>query len=217
MSVDALPESSRPSPTLRDARHRCVAPLPGLRLCRGCLTRTRKNLAALPGLYEECAHAVGPASGHRVREKVSGTLTPHNPLNEAAVEARTRVQSVLASWTRLVIDERGLTARRGEVGQLARFLALHLDWLAARSAAADLVTEIDELVAGVLGVVDTGGAVRRIEIGECIEPGCGGTLVARVRVGGEGPPEVGCDAGRHVWWPHQWLLLQRCVEQARQA
>jgi hypothetical protein len=217
MSVDALPESSRPSPTFRDERHRCAAPLPGLRLCRDCLTRTRKNLASLPGLYEECAHAMGPAPRHGVSEKVSGSKTPHNPLNEAAVEARTRVRSVLASWTRLVIDERGLTARRGEVGQLARFLALHLEWLAARPAAADLVGQIDELVAGVLGAVDAGAAVRRIEIGECIEPGCGGTLVARVQASGEGPPEVGCDAGRHVWWPHQWLLLQRCVEQARQA
>jgi hypothetical protein len=202
---------------MRVNEHRCTAFVPGLRLCHDCLHRTRENLTALPGLYEECAHAIGPAARDGVREKVSGSQTPHSPLNEAAVEARTRIQSVLTSWARLVIDERRLTARRGEVADVTRFLAVHLDWLASRPVAADVVAEIDELVARALSVIDAGSTVRRIEIGDCIEPGCGGTLVARVQVRGGGPPEVGCDAGEHVWWPHQWLLLQRSVEQASRA
>lgn len=194
--------------------HRCTTFVPGLRLCRDCLDRTRKNLTALPGLYEECAYAIASARRDSVREKVSGSQTPHNPLNEAAVEARTRIRSVLASWARVVVRERRLTAQRSDVQNVARFLTVHLDWLASRPVAADAVAEIDGLVGRALSVIDAGSSVRRIEIGECIEPGCGGTLVARVQVRGEGPPEVGCDEGEHVWWPHQWLLLRRSVEQA---
>lgn len=217
MTVNAPRGSVHPSPGPRDERHRCTAALPGLRLCRDCLDRTRKNLTALPALYEECAGAIMPETRDGVREKVSRSRQPHTPLGEAALEARTRIRSVLASWARLVIHERRLAARPGDVGDVARFLTVHLDWLAARPVAVDVVTEVDELVARALNVIDTSSDVRRIEIGECVEPGCGGTLVARVRVRGDGPPEIGCDAGEHVWWPHQWLLLQRSVEQALQA
>lgn len=194
--------------------HRCTTPVPGLRLCRDCLDRTRRNLEALPGLYEECAYAIASAQRDSMREKVSGSQTPHNPINEAAVDTRALIRSVLASWARLAVRDRRLTAQRTDVQHVARFLAVHLDWLASRPVAADAVAEIDGLVGRALSVIDARPSVRRIEIGECIEPGCGGTLVAQVQVRGEGPPEVGCDVGEHVWWPHQWLLLRRSVEQA---
>src|SRR5256885_7625442 len=205
MSFPAVPGSAVPtvscerahspaSPAPRGAAHRCPSAVPGLRLCRSCLARARASLRTLPPLYEECVHAMSPAAHGHVIEKVSGTRTTHS-VNEAAVEARSKIQFVLASWAELVADERGLTARGGDVGRLARFLTVHLDWLAAHPGAADFMAELDDLVSGALRVIDAGPAGGDA-LGTCVGPGCDGLLVAPAAGRGAGPPPVGCGTRR---------------------
>jgi hypothetical protein len=217
MSITAERDPGRtPLPAPREEPHLCSSTVPERRLCRACLALSRKILRALPLLYEDCVHAMDqPRHGHII-EKVSGTRPVHS-INETAVEARTKIEAVLASWAGLVADERGLLTRRDDVGHLTRFLTVHLDWLATHPGAADFVAEIGELVAGIVRVIDARPA-DMIELGRCIEPGCAGLLSAR-RPGHDarGAPEVGCDSGRHAWRPDQWLLLRRRLDGARPA
>jgi hypothetical protein len=215
MSDHALRDITHPSPTRRGRAHKCPAPVPGRRLCQACLVRARTALRAIPPLYEDCAQAMSQAPRAHVRERVSGSRTAHT-VNEAAVETRVRIQAVLASWAGVVVDERRLTARGDDVGRLAGFLADHLDWLAGHPGADDFVTEIDELVAAALRVIDTRPA-RGIELGSCVEPDCDGRLVARAPVRGAGAPHVGCDTGRHAWRPDQWLLLRHRLDRTGRA
>ncbi|HEU5158569.1 MAG TPA: hypothetical protein VFU43_16350 [Streptosporangiaceae bacterium] len=204
-------DRTHPFPVPRAEAHVCAPPLPGRRLCRPCLARGRTILRALPPLYDDCLHALNPVRRGPIVEKVSGTRPAHSP-NDAAVEARTKTQAVLASWAHLVSDERGLTTRGGDVGHLARFLTAHLDWLAAHPGAADFVAEIDELLRGVMRAVDAGPASES-ELGPCVESGCDGVLLARGAAGrGGGAPQVRCDTGRHAWRPDQWLLLRRRLD-----
>jgi hypothetical protein len=215
MNANAPRDITRPSPVPRGAAHACSPAVPGLRLCHACLARTRQNLRALPPLYDDCADAMNPAPLGYVRERVSGSREART-VNETALEARMRIKVVFVSWARLVTDERRLTARGDHVGNLARFLTVHLHWLAAHHGAADFVTELDELVSYALHVIDAGPAVP-IELGACIEPGCGGLLVAPAPGLGAGRPEVRCDSGRHSWRPDQWLLLRRRLDLAGRA
>jgi hypothetical protein len=218
MSITAERDPGRTPllPAPREKQHVCSPTMPERRLCRACLALSRKILRALPLLYEDCVHAMNPPPRGHILEKVSGTRSVHS-VNETAVEARTKIEAVLASWAGLVADERGLLARGDDVGHLTRFLAVHLDWLAAHPGAADFVAEIGELVAGTLRVIDARPA-DMIELGPCIEPGCAGLLSAR-RPGHDagGAPAVGCDSGRHAWRPDQWLLLRRRLDRARRA
>jgi hypothetical protein len=218
MSITAERDLGRTPPPLvpREEPHVCSPTPPERRLCQACLTLSRKILRALPLLYEDCVHAMNPQPRGRIIEKVSGTRPAHS-VNETAVEARTRIEAVLASWAGLVADERGLLARGDDVAHLTRFLTAHLDWLAAHPGAADFVTEIGELVAATLQVIDARPA-DRIELGPCIEPGCAGLLSAR-RPGHDAgdAPEVGCDSGRHAWRPDQWLMLRRRLDRTRRA
>jgi hypothetical protein len=215
MSITAERDSGRTPrfPAPREEAHVCSPTMPERRLCGACLTLSRKMLRALPLLYEDCVHAMDPAPRGPVIEKVSGTRSVHS-VNETAVEARTKIEAVLASWAGLVADERGLPARGAGVAHLTRFLAAQLDWLAAHPGAADFVTEIDDLVSGTLQVIDAGPA-DRFELGPCIESGCAGLLVARRPGPGADVPEVGCDSGRHAWRPDQWLMLRRRLNRAQ--
>jgi hypothetical protein len=216
MSIPAERDAGRtPSfPASRDKPHVCSPTTPKRRLCRACLALSGKILRALPLLYEDCVHAMNPPQRGPIIEKVSGTRPVHS-VNEIAVEARTKIAAVLASWAGLVADERGLPMRGADVGHLTRFLTVHLDWLAAHPGAADFVTEIGELMTSTLRVIDAGPA-DRIELGPCIEPDCAGLLSAR-RPGHDAgaTPDVGCDSGRHSWRPDQWLMLRRRLDRAR--
>ncbi|MFG2357355.1 hypothetical protein [Streptomyces sp. NPDC048521] len=127
------------------------------------------------------------------------------PLNTAAVEVRTAITRVLASWSGLVAEQRGTAAPRREVPALTGFLLRHLDWLSGHEAVGDLTEEVAGLMRAAARVVDA-PPERSLPVGACRTAGCGGTLVARsVRDSGT-PPEVVCTATpAHRWELHEWL------------
>ncbi|MCZ0973022.1 hypothetical protein O1L55_19810 [Streptomyces albulus] len=97
--------------------------------------------------------------------------------------------TTLASWSGLVAQERGVAAPARTVPALARWLVEHLEWLAAHPAAGEFSAELHRWVRAARRVTSS-GAVRRVPLGTCVEPGCGGTLVARTgarRRGGGDP------------------------------
>jgi hypothetical protein len=136
-------------------------------------------------------------------------------LNEAAVDVRSTIVVILASWAALVVDERGVVGPgQRDIRWMVSFLLQHVDWLAAHPAALDFVSEIVELGQVAREVIHP-NPVLRLELGPCAQSGCGQMVRAVVRADDEvSPPLVGCDGG-HVSSPRQWLLLGRRMARAR--
>ncbi|SHN06625.1 hypothetical protein [Actinacidiphila paucisporea] len=181
--------------------HRLAA---GHRLCPVCGERVGTTLRALPRLYAACEDALGPALGG-FRQRVSGSRSMGMALNERAMDARSDMVTVLASWSDMVVGERRASAPRGRtVRDLATFVAAHLGWLLAHPAADDFVSEIVTVEKAARQAVDAGPAPR--ELGRCPEPEC----TSPVRSSAQ-PGEVfavSCGVG-HVLSPQQWLRFGR--------
>jgi hypothetical protein len=184
----------------------------GYRLCAGCHRRLALGIRALPDLYRDCERVLGGASAKGLRERTSGGPLPGLPFNPAAAEARAAILAVLGSWSGLVAQERRLAPPERSITQLSVFLLRHADWLAAHPAAAEATREVARLVTRARRVAHP-EQVRRIGLGDCVEPGCGGTLSATVRTGAPAAyPTVQCDADpRHTWAGHQWTALRRLM------
>lgn len=184
--------------------HRPRRLMTGLRSCRACGDRVGVSLRALPRLYAACEHALGPVTSG-FRQRVSGSKNVGMALNERAMEARSEMVGVLASWADMVVGERSASAPRGRtVRDLAGFVAGHLDWLLAHPAVDDFVSEIVMVEEAALRAVEGGGTSR--ELGRCLEPGCDSAVQSGVLPGGDFA--VSCGTG-HVLTPQQWLLLGR--------
>jgi hypothetical protein len=97
-----------------------------------------EDLAVLPRLYDACEAVLGGRRRHFADDRVRGGLSRGLNLHEGALRARSRMLTVLASWSGLVASERGVSPpRRREVGVLAPFLLSHVDWLTGHPAAGD--------------------------------------------------------------------------------
>ncbi|MFG3254479.1 hypothetical protein [Streptomyces sp. NPDC048172] len=183
----------------------------GKSLCRPCRDRLRRELSGLPELYEECAP--GLARDFAPLERVSGSRGSAAPVSEPRLRARSAVLSVLASWSDLVLSERGTDGPhraehrdrpdRLEVTALAAFLLVHLEWLAEHPAAGDFAEEVAQVTGAVRQAIQPEAAAPA-ELGPCGRPGCGSPLTAVASRGA--PGRVRCAAG-HVWEPHEWLRL----------
>jgi hypothetical protein len=186
--------------------------LPGLLLCRACLTETTRGLRRLAGLYQHCERLLeGPARGH-VRDKVSGSAVPGLQFNCAAADARSTILSVLSSWSGLVAEARAVSAPARTAPALSGFLLRHARWLAAHEAAPELTSEIRQLVSSASKIAFP-SRPQRIFVGRCPQDDCGGSLFATI----EGqdtslPAEIGCDAElEHSWPARAWLSLGRQI------
>ncbi|GAA2427670.1 hypothetical protein [Streptomyces macrosporus] len=181
----------------------------GGRLCPACRSRLAADLRRTPRLYDACGRVLGGGRAEP-RERTSGGRYPSGmPFNTAAFEVRSAILGVLSSWTALVTEERGVTPPPRAVPELAAFLVRHLDWLAAHRAAGDLADEVGLLVRRARRLADP-DPVRRVRIGRCAEPGCAGTLTARLGSDAPGAAEIRCDADTaHRWAGHEWSRLGR--------
>jgi hypothetical protein len=143
----------------------------GLRVCRFCCERVRDNMIELPKLYEECESDL-TRFPFAFEERVSGSEVKGLCLNEASINARLDIISVLATWSAMVAEERGLTkpARR-DVPDLAAFLTRHLDWLLAHSAGPYFADEVVAMTATARRASRSGPALR-LSLGHCVEEDC---------------------------------------------
>jgi hypothetical protein len=210
MNLVCVRQNCRP----RGRRAECGA-APGLRLCAECAEFIRIELAELPGLYDDCEHALvgGP---HGITLRVGrGRRATGISLREDAFKARSRILACLASWAALVADERTVPRPvRFHPVDLVAFLRTHLDWLLTHSAAADFAAEITDLTAYARRSRQHQEGRRR-ELGECVHPGCTAILsVTPANRDSKAAKEIRCAAG-HVWQPHQWLQLSRQIQRAR--
>ena len=170
--------------------------------------RALRALAELPELYHDCESLLvrfPPAFAQRVAGGGSAGLF----LDERVTDARRDIVALLASWSGLVADERGVTRPgRRDVTELSRFLAVHADWLLAHQVGSCFAEEL-LAVAASAREVSRSGPSRDIELGRCVERGCDNTMTAiRGADGTSSSVEVRCAAG-HVWQACQWLQLAR--------
>ena len=186
-------------------RRRVVA---GLRLCWVCRDNLAAGLQDLPGLYNECGRLLGGSD--QPRDRTSGGSMPGMPFNAPAAEVRAAILGVLASWSGMVVEDRGVTAPRRTASVLAKFLGKHVDWMAAHVTATEATDEVAQLVRSARRVAYP-YPIHRVSIGACVEAGCGGELVAVVHPQEPLlPAEISCDADpRHRWLGHQWMQLSR--------
>jgi hypothetical protein len=166
--------------------------------------RVRRDLAELPELYRHCESLLvrfPPA----FTQRVAGSGTTGLVLDERVTEARRGIMAVLASWSGLVADERGVSRPRRDAAELSAFLAVHLDWLLDHRAGPCFA---EELLAAAAAAREVSGSGPRpgIELGRCVEEGCDNIMIATR--GASSEFEVRCAAG-HAWRPCQWLRLAR--------
>jgi hypothetical protein len=98
------------------------------RLCAACRDGFAAQLRDLPARYA--------ALDQR---------TPGTPLPSRAVEARSVIRGVLASWAHVVVNGRAVPRPIRSVAGMAEFLHRHIDWLGAHPAVAEIMGEIAEL------------------------------------------------------------------------
>lgn len=195
----------RPSPYRAQAES-------GLLLCPGCRDRIGTDLAELPSLYDDCESLLS-AAPKALTEKVRGRVATDLSLNQTAVSVRSDIVVILASWAGLIASERGVArpARR-DVGVLAAFVTVHLDWLLTHPAAADFAEEVTALAKAARRAAQPGDRIH-LELGQCIRPGCESMMFATTH--GDGGISltglVRCESG-HVWKAHQWLPLAHQLE-----
>ncbi|MET9608668.1 hypothetical protein ABZZ17_27040 [Streptomyces sp. NPDC006512] len=189
--------------------------LQGSRLCRACRDHFAAGLGELAHLYEECGRMLGGGAPGSLRERTTGGELPGLPFNTAAADVRSRMVSVLGSWSGLVAQQRGVTSPPRTVAALTAFLLRNADWLAAHSAAAEATEEIARLVRAGRRAAFPDPA-RAVRIGVCPEPGCPGGLALAVREAARADgPAIVCDAAaEHRWTSDRWSELSHCMESA---
>jgi hypothetical protein len=137
------------------------------------------------------------------------------PFNAAAADVRATILAVLGSWSGMVAEQRGVTAPRRTVSALAKFLGVHMDWIATHSAAGDATQEVAQLVRWARRVAYP-DAVRRVPVGACVDADCPGELIALLHSADPLlPTEITCNADpRHSWPAYRWIQLSRRLQVA---
>lgn len=197
-----------------DAGHSCRPAVRDLQLCSACRDALTAGLRRMPRLYEECGQLLdgGRAPGS-IRERTSGGAVTGIPLNTAAVEVRASITGALGAWTGLVAEARRTPPPPRTVTHLSAFLIRHVDWLAAHPASGDASAEIAALLRTGQRVLRP--AERRVRVGNCPEPGCGGALTALLRADSSAESaRVSCNVNAaHSWSGRDWVRLSRRVRE----
>jgi hypothetical protein len=178
----------------------------GSELCSLCRARVRDDIAELPKLYEEFESSL-IRFPYAFEERVSGGEVKGLGLNEASVNARSDIISVLATWAGMVTEERRLTRTIGrDVASLAAFLTRHLDWLLAHPTAPYFADEVATMAATARRASRPRSDLR-LPLGYCVEEDCDASLYAAgTAADARSQAQVRCEAG-HMWQAHEWLML----------
>lgn len=182
----------------------------GLNLCRSDRDWLSRNAVRSAALYDELATQLVASGGPG--ERTSGTPSRGATLNERAADARTTIRAVLASWCRLVAEERGIALPDDTPQAMAAYLERHADWLAAHPAAGEAADELRDLVRMAHPIAYPSGT-RTFEVGPCsaLHDDCTGTILAVLRRADSLlPSALACDVDpTHTIPADQWLTLGR--------
>jgi hypothetical protein len=204
----AAPEAHLPDCADPQQCHGCAPRVAadGLNLCWPHRDQLARNAIRAADVHAELLLQLTPMAGPG--EMTSGTREHGLKLNPRAVEARAKIEQVLALWCKLVVDERGVQAPPGDVYALAEFVARNATWLAAHPLAGHCSDEVRELSHGEPWRVAYPNGTRVRPVGMCPRQDCYGTVNAILRPSPALPSEVTCTENReHTWPAHRWLEL----------
>ncbi|KOV58616.1 hypothetical protein [Streptomyces sp. MMG1121] len=201
---------SQPCSRSHTQESRAVA---GSVLCAACMTGVRHSLLALPGLHQECLHQVSPTGRRTNPTKVSGSRS-RDHLDISVLDARHNILTILESWSGMVVEKLGTNAPPRTVLSLARFLTLHLDWLAGQPPAVDFADEIEALVVELRRTIDPEPNDLHTLIRHCVVDNCPGTISAFPQRGAGAGSSITCSSG-HSWEVCEWLSLRKLMERQR--
>jgi hypothetical protein len=214
---------------------------PGKTLCRECTRQLGRDIPAVAALDRELLERLTGTSAGGEGGKTSNPPGSRQP-DDRPLWARAEIRNALASWTRIVCEERNvatparLTVRERPLGftgpmpvirvpddstiGLAAFLVRHLDWLAGHNAADELADTFAELAHGRARRIAYPSGARVVEIAPCPclvgADRCEGVIKAIVRpTDALLPTELVCDVDdTHRWSSTQWTRLRRQLRAA---
>lgn len=132
----------------------------GLYLCRGHLRELERLVAEMPARHDDLDRAL-LASG----PKTHTTSSPGLTVDEAAADLRMHMTNLVASWCRVVAEDRGITTPAGpELARTSPWLIPHLQWCAAHRWVDEMLTELRQVTGRAIGLTDI--PARRIRLGE---------------------------------------------------
>ncbi len=175
--------------------------VPGTMFCKSATERLTKTIAELPALHS-WLHA-NLASGGGGGDKVTGTRDKPVPINLGVHDHAEHVVFTLASWARMVAEDRGLHGPSNATpSATATFLLAHLDWIVRQDWAPDAAEEISDLSRKAHGIVPS--RPERHELpAPCPADGCG--YLSLVRYDGES--HVRCEVCGAVWDEKEYVRL----------
>lgn len=132
--------------------------LDGLYLCRGHVEDLRRLVAELPA---RAADLDRPAAGASRGTGNGGGIA----IDEDAARHRSHMQGVLASWCRVVAEDRGIgTPASAELHHTAPWMLPHIEWCAGHRWVDEMLSELREVTGRALALADI--PARRLELGE---------------------------------------------------
>lgn len=187
--------------------------LGGAYLCHVCGDRLQRNIAEFPSLYDDLGLRLTAAGSNA--EPVTGSRDPGLKLNDAVADIRDRIRGALASWSRVVVEERGVNPpATGEVNATVGFLSTHADWLAYQPFADEVYAELSELRSRAFGLAYPSGR-KWFAVGPCVTAGCAGTLTTTITATDDLlPSSLDCDTCALSLTADQWARLGKAMTTA---
>lgn len=176
-------------------------------LCDPCRDRLYQRLVAIPDLARMARQVAEGLHGQPLDGKVSGSkerplpnghllsllgpsssehLSPYaHPADQDGIVP---IPDVLASWVRLVCEERDLQGPRADLKSVCAFLREHSEWCADQPWADELDTEVRDCHNRLLAAAGMGNTRTRYRDAECPDCQAVGSLVRW-----DGQDEIRCD------------------------
>jgi hypothetical protein len=118
-------------------------------LCHGHHLELVRLIAEMPAVHDDLERANGPG-GPRPPGSGGGIS-----IDDAVAGHRSHIAGVIASWARLVVDIRGVTAPREDIYSMCAFLSVHADWCAQQRWVDEMLSELRQLAGRARGITDT--------------------------------------------------------------
>jgi hypothetical protein len=186
----------------------------GLRLCPHCTDRIGRDAIETARLWYEIGLALtaAGANGTPVRNPHPGIA-----ISPRAIETRAEIRRTLASWCRLVAEERGHALPRDESQHaLGAYIARNAQWLSATDYADEAADELAGLRGRAWAAAYPEG-VSVVDIGSCPHAAgdglCPGVVKAILRHEASLlPSKIACSAdSTHEWTTERWRALGRAL------
>jgi hypothetical protein len=152
----------------------CDRPVVEGAVCSHCSSRLERALGDIPALTEELDTVLTKQARYAAADARRGERSL--PFNPEASELGWVLRNTLATWCRLIGEERGKELPGNDTPPaMARWLLAHVEWLRHHRAGHEAIEEITSIVGKIRKIVDRPS--ERIYAGPCRD--CGGDMYGK--------------------------------------